>query len=97
MNAPQIRDGMVVMPLDDFEKLLEEAAERGARKALADVGLDGEDAAHDIRELRGLLDAFTSAKRTAWQTVVKIVTTGFVLALMAGAMIKLKVFGGSAP
>lgn len=97
MNAPQLRDGMVIMPLDDFEKLLEEAAERGARKALADVGLDGEDAAHDIRELRNLLDAFTSAKHTAWQTVVKIVTTGFVLALMAGAMIKLKVFGGSAP
>lgn len=97
MNAPQLRDGMVIMPLDDFEKLLEEAAERGARKALADVGLDGEDAAQDIRELRGLLDAFTSAKHTAWQTVVKIVTTGFVLALMAGAMIKLKVFGGSAP
>lgn len=97
MNAPQLRDGMVIMPLDDFEKLLEEAAERGARKALTDVGLDGEDAAHDIRELRGLLDAFTSAKRTAWQTVVKIVTTGFVLALMAGAMIKLKVFGGSTP
>lgn len=94
MNAPQIRDGMVIMPLDDFEKLLEEAAERGARKALADVGLDGEDAAHDIRELRDLLDAFTSAKRTAWQTVVKIITTGFVLALMAGAMVKLKLFGG---
>jgi hypothetical protein len=97
MNAPQVRDGMVIMPLDDFEKLLEAAAERGARKALADVGLDGEDAAHDIRELRNLLDAFTSAKRTAWQTVVKIVTTAFVLALMTGAMIKLKVFGGSAP
>ena len=34
------------------------------------------------------------AKRTAWQTVVKIITTGFVLALVAGAIIKLKVFGG---
>ena len=52
---------------------------------------------HRVCQLRGLLDAFTSAKRTAWQTVVKIVTTGFVLALMAGAMIKLKLFGGSAP
>jgi hypothetical protein len=58
------------------------------------VGLDGEDAASDIRELRGLLEAFNTAKHTAWQTVVKVVTTGFLLALVAGAVIKLKVFGG---
>ena len=36
--------------------------ERAARHALADVGLDGPEAAHDIRELRGLLDAFNEAK-----------------------------------
>jgi predicted nucleotidyltransferase component of viral defense system len=52
------------------------------------------DLTYDIRELRGLLDAFNTAKQTAWQTVVKIVTTGFVLALVAGALIKLKLFGG---
>jgi hypothetical protein len=85
---------MVVMPRDEFEELLARAAERGARRALADVGLDGEDAAHDIRELRGLLEAFNAAKHTAWQTVIRLVTTGFLLALVAGAVIKLKVFGG---
>ena len=58
------------------------------------MGLDGEDAASDIRELRGLLEAFNTAKHTAWQTVVKVITTGFLLALVAGAIIKLKVFGG---
>ncbi|MDP3651119.1 MAG: DUF6127 family protein [Rhodoferax sp.] len=98
MNAPTqpptISDGMVTMPKDEFEELLERVAERGARAALADVGLDGEDAANDIRELRGLLEAFNTAKHTAWQTVVKMITTGFVLALVAGALIKLKVFGG---
>lgn len=82
------------MPFEEFEQLLEEAAGRGAKRAMADVGLDGEDAAADIRELRGLLDAFNTAKQTAWQTVVKIVTTGFVLALVAGALFKLKLFGG---
>jgi len=85
---------MGVMPRDEFEELLARAAERGARRALADVGLDGEDAAHDIRELRGLLEAFNAAKHTAWQTVIRLVTTGFLLALVAGAVIKLKVFGG---
>jgi hypothetical protein len=85
---------MVTMPKDEFEELLERVAERGARAALSDVGLDGENAANDIRELRGLLEAFNTAKHTAWQTVIKLVTTGFLLALVAGALIKLKVFGG---
>lgn len=94
MNTPTMHDGMITMPRDEFEKLLECAAERGARHALADVGLDGPEAAKDIRELRGLLEAFNAAKHTAWHTVVRLVTTGFILALIAGAMIKLKVFGG---
>ena len=94
MDAPTVTEGMVTMPKDEFEELLERVAELGARAALTDFGLDGEDAANDIRALRNLLEAFNIAKRTAWQTVVKMITTGFVLALVAGAIIKLKVFGG---
>jgi len=94
MNAPTVMEGMVTMPKDEFEELLERVAERGARAALSDVGLDGENAANDIRELRGLLEAFNTAKHTAWQTVIKLITTSFLLALVAGAIIKLKVFGG---
>lgn len=60
------RRRQVILPPDEFEALLEHAAERGARHALAEVGLDGEDAARDIRELRSLLDAYTSAKHIAW-------------------------------
>lgn len=94
MNTPSLHDGMVTMPRDEFEELLEHAAKRGARHALSDVGLDGPEAARDIQELRGLLEAFNIAKRTAWQTIVKMLTTGLVLALVAGAIIKFKVFGG---
>ncbi len=94
MNTPIMHDGMVSMPRDEFEELLERAAERGARHALSDVGLDGEDAAHDIRELRGLLDAFNEAKKTAGLTIVKMLVTGLVMALLAGAFLKLKLFGG---
>lgn len=94
MSPPTLQDGMVIMPRDEFEELLARAAERGARRALADVGLDGPEAANDIRELRGLLEAFNTAKHTAWQTVVRLLTTGFLLALVAGAVIKLKLMGG---
>jgi len=86
----------VTLPQEELEKLLECAAAKGAKSALHGVGLDGEDAAHDIRELRGLLDAFNEAKRTAGITIVKMLVTGLVLAVVAGTVLKLKIFG-SAP
>ena len=85
----------VTMPQVDFEQMLERAAEKGARHALHGVGLDGEDAAHDIRELRNLLDAFNEAKKTAGLTIIKMVVTGLVMAILTGTLIKLKLFGGA--
>jgi hypothetical protein len=94
MNRPSMEDGHVRMPEEEFEELLELAAERGAKRALANVGLVDEHAANDIRDLRSLLGAVRVAKRTAWQTVVRLITTGLILALIAGVAIKLKLFGG---
>lgn len=94
MVTPVIEGGMVSMPLHEFQKMLEHAAELGARRALADVGLEGDDAAHDIRALRGLLDAYNAAKHTAWQTVIKMLTTALVIALATSAAIHFKLFGG---
>lgn len=95
MNRPTVSDGHIVMPEAEFEQLLELAAERGARRALEDVGLDGNDAAIDIRDLRSLLGCMRLAKRTAVQTAARLITTGILLALMAGIAIKLKFFGPS--
>ena len=94
-TGPMERRQMMTLPKQDFEDMLERAAERGARHALHEVGLDGADAAHDIRELRNLLDAFNEAKKTAGLTIVKMLVTGLVLALMTGSLIKLKLFGGA--
>jgi hypothetical protein len=94
MNRPVMEGGHVRMPVEEFEEYLELAAERGAKRALADVGLVDEEAASDIRDLRSLLGAVRMAKRTAWQTVVRLVTTGLILALIAGVVVKLKLFGG---
>jgi len=95
MNRPTVGDGHIVMPEAEFEQLLERAAETGARRALHEVGLDGQDAAEDIRDLRSLLAGFRLAKQTAVQTAVRLITTGVLLALMAGIAIKLKLFGPS--
>ena len=82
------------MPDAEFEALLARAAQQGARRALADVGLDGKDAALDIRDLRSLLDCIRFVRRTAVQTSVHLITTGVILALLAGISVKLKIFGG---
>jgi hypothetical protein len=81
------------MPDAEFEELLARAAEEGAKRALADVGLDGSEAALDIRDLRSLLASIRFVRRTAVQTTVHIITTGVILALLAGIALKLRVFG----
>ena len=50
MNPPR-SEGFVRMPDAEFEAILTRAAEEGAKRALADVGLDGDEAALDIRDL----------------------------------------------
>ena len=80
---------------EDFEDLLDRAAERGVERCLAHLGLENGHAAKDIRELRDLLEAWRDARRTAWQTSVKVITTGILAALLVGAAIKLKLMGGA--
>jgi hypothetical protein len=48
-----------------------------------------------IRELRDLLDAWRDARRTAWQTTVKVLTTGVLAALLVSVAIKLRLMGGT--
>ncbi|SMG63308.1 transmembrane protein [methanotrophic bacterial endosymbiont of Bathymodiolus sp.] len=92
--AKEKENGMVVVPKDEFERLLNSAAERGAERVLAHLGLENGHAARDIRELRDLLEAWRDARRTAWQTIIKVATTGILATLLFGAAIKLKLFGG---
>ena len=94
MTPPRNDEGFVRMPDHEFEAILARAAEEGARRALADVGLDGPEAALDIRDLRSLLDCIRFVRRTAVKTVVHLITTGLMLALLAGIALKLKIFGG---
>ena len=80
---------------EDLDDLLTRAAERGAERCLAHLGLENGHAARDIRELRDLLWAWRDARRTAWQTTVKVITTGILAALLVGSAIKLKLMGGA--
>ena len=86
------RKNFVSVPLKEFEEMLSHAAEAGAKRALRDVGLEGEAAGEEIRELRSLLSALQMARRTALKTIVRIMTTGILIALLMGLALKLKIF-----
>lgn len=86
---------MLFIHSEDFEKMLNRAAERGAERCLAQLGLENGSAARDIRELRDLLEAWRDARRTFWQTVVKVITTAVLALIVAGVAIKWKMMGGA--
>ena len=94
-QQPALVENMLLLRREDFDELLAHAAERGAERVLAHLGLENGHAARDIRELRDLLEAWRDARRTAWQTTVKVITTGILAALLVGAAIKLKLMGGA--
>lgn len=68
--------------------IVQEASEEGAARALSRCGLNDENAGHDIRELRTLLDAWRDARRTAMRTLVRWVTAALLLALGIGLAIR---------
>lgn len=93
MPATRSTTNHISLPRSEFEQLLETAAEKGAKKALAGVGLDGETAAADVRDLRSLLDAIKVVRHTALQTIVHVIVTATLLVIVLGLTIKLKLFG----
>ena len=91
--TPKRLDDMLQMSESELEELLARAAQEGARRALVDAGLDGREAALDIRDLRALLEGIRLMRRTAAQTIIRMLTAGLILTLLAGIALKLKLFG----
>lgn len=67
----------------ELREMLEAAAEAGAKRTLAHLGLADELGVKDMREVRDLLAAWRTAKRVSFETVIKAGTT-FLLLLLAG-------------
>jgi hypothetical protein len=75
---------------EQLQALAAAGAREGARQVLSHLGLDDETASSDLRDLRDLLGAWRDARRVAWRTTVKVITTGILAILLAGTAIKLK-------
>lgn len=69
---------------DMLALLMDRAAEAGAKRALEKIGLHDSEAGKDVRELRGLLDSWRSARATVGHTIAKVITTAILAALAAG-------------
>lgn len=98
MTEPNTRSAakqLLAMRCGDLDELLARAAEQGAKRALASLGLENGGAARAIRELRDLLDAWRDTRRTAWRTAIKVTTTATLAVLLIGVAIKLKFMGGA--
>ena len=72
-----------------IDDMIEKASERGARKALIEMGLINDDAANDFRTLRGFAKTIKTMQHTFVQTIVRWLTIGMLVFIFAGAMGKL--------
>lgn len=74
----------------EIADLLDQAAEKGARRALESVGLHDEHAGRDIQELRTLIDGWRQTKHTIAVTIAKYLTVSILSLLALGAYTNLK-------
>lgn len=73
---------------DDLEIIIQRAARAAAKEALQDVGLHDDDAIHDLKELRSLLDSWREVRRSVAHTVIKVITVAVLGALVTGVWFK---------
>lgn len=71
-----------------LQRLLEQASEAGAERALERLGLTDASAREDIHELRELLAAWRDAKRSAWRAMVDWVVRGCLALLLVALAVK---------
>lgn len=72
----------------ELQIMLDRAAKRGAGEALKELGLSDDNAVHDIKEMRDLLDTFRDMRRTILMTFAKMATTFVVGLLILGSYMK---------
>jgi len=73
----------------ELTAMLEEAADRGASRALERLGLHDTEAGNDIRDLRILIDGWREAKTTIAKAVLQWFTIGVLGLLTLGMWMQL--------
>ena len=79
----------VTLPQVALEAMLEDAAERGARKALTGIGLGDDKAPEHIRGLRDLFDMYRTIRNGALKQIGQGIALAIIGALVFFASTKL--------
>ena len=66
--------GQTTITNEELEAMLDRAARKGAKQALASIGLLDDSAQRDITEMRSLLEAWRDTRKSIWNTVTKVIT-----------------------
>jgi len=77
--------GQTTITNEELEAMLDRAAHKGAKQALASIGLLDDSAQKDITEMRSLLEAWRDTRKSIWNTVTKVLTVS-ILTFIAGAV-----------
>ena len=77
--------GQTTITNEELEAMLDRAARKGAKQALASIGLLDDSAQKDITEMRSLLEAWRDTRKSIWSTTIRLVTVA-VLTFIAGAV-----------
>ena len=77
--------GQTTITNEELEAMLDRAARKGAKEALASIGLLDDSAQRDITEMRSLLEAWRDTRKSIWNTVTKVITVS-ILTFIAGAV-----------
>lgn len=73
---------------EEIEAIIQRTAKVAAKEALRDVGLQDDNAIHDLKELRDLLDSWREIRKSVAHTVIKIITMTVLGALVTGMYFK---------
>lgn len=87
-NNTQPTDDNITLSPQQLNELIEQASNRGARKALVEMGLMDE-TVNDLRTLRGLAKTIKTMQQTFVQTMVRWLTIGMLVLFFAGISGKL--------
>jgi hypothetical protein len=85
------KDRMVTLTETHFYQLQQDAAEQGADRALAKLGLENGEAREDLDDLRSLLRTLKTMRSEAMKQVVRFITLAILMGLAGVLAMKAKI------
>ena len=79
----------ITLSAEELEEMLDRAARRGAKEALAALGLHDDSAGKDINEMRDLLDTWRDTRKGIWSTIVRMATIAVLTFIAASVWMQL--------